>query len=83
MIYLIQGTFPTHMITQLHLLLHKKTLLFCTQLSNLLLEWFNQKIWQPRNKYQHDWETLRNITTKSKRTKISYTPNLLTTLIHP
>ena len=38
MIYLIQETFPTHMTTQLHLLLHKKTLLFCTQLSNLLLE---------------------------------------------
>jgi exonuclease III/ribonuclease HI len=80
-LYLIQGTFPTHITTQLHSLLLKKTSTFCIQLSNSLLEWFNQKIWQPRNTYQHNWETLRNITNKSKRTKKTYTLNLTITSI--
>jgi len=73
LLLLIQGTIPTTCFDQTNILHKKLTTDFFTQLSNLLLLWFNNKIWKDRNQKQHEWETARGISKKTKKqTKIIY-----------
>ena len=67
---LIQGLYPISLYDDIKILLHKTTLPFFTTLSNASLNWFYQQIWLPRNILQQQWEKARNITNKSKRSKI-------------
>ena len=60
---------PTYHNTKI--LLKKQTELFLTNFSNNLLNWFYHIIWSQRNIFQHQWEIARNITKKTKRTKIT------------
>jgi hypothetical protein len=66
---LIQGTIPTTLFNSLKLILNKQTNKFIILLSNSLLEWFNNSIWFTRNIKHHEWEALRNISTKNKNKK--------------
>ena len=67
-LFLIQGTIPISLINSLKLQLKKLTINFFILLSNSLLEWFNNSIWNIRNQKHHEWETLRNISTKKRKT---------------
>src|SRR6185295_18967829 len=74
-LYTITGTFTSITYENIKSLINKQTDIFLLQLSNDLLNWFYQDLWSIRNIYQHQWEKSRNITSKSKRTKI-YLPTL-------
>jgi len=67
---LIQGLYPISLYDDIKTLFHKTTLPFFTTLSNSSLNWFYQQIWLPRNILQQQWEKARNITNKSKHSKI-------------
>ena len=74
-LYTITGTFTSIIYENIKSLINKQTDILLLQLSNDLLNWFYQDLWSIRNIYQHQWEKSRNITSKSKRTKI-YLPTL-------
>ena len=70
-LHAITGTYSLSIYDNIKTLINKQTDSFLLHLSNNLLTWFHQDLWSIRNIYQHQWELSRNITSKSKRTKIS------------
>jgi hypothetical protein len=67
----IVGTFTTITYNHIKILTQKQTNTFLTNLSNNLLNWYYEDLWFPRNTHQHNWEQSRNITSKTKRSKIT------------
>ena len=49
----------------------KQTNSLLSNISTKLLDWFYQEIWPICNISQHQWEQARNITSKSKQTKLA------------
>ena len=80
LIPIILGIYPRTIYQNIKTLLKKQTEPTLINLSNNLLHWFYHEIWFKRNTFQHQWESARNITPKTKRTKFS-TP-LLTNQIN-
>ena len=84
--HIIIGYYQLTTFNNLQTIFHKQTEILLTKLSNLTLDWFHQDIWTQRNFYQHQWETARNITFKTKKKKISFptqTPSNLSQIIQP
>jgi hypothetical protein len=71
----IQGLISNSLLNLVKNILHKNTKKFFINFSNLLLDWFFDSIWSPRNKIQHEWEKARNITKASKLLKTYRLPN--------
>jgi hypothetical protein len=67
---LLVGTISSTTFNNIKILTKKQTIPLLINLSNNLLSWFFNEIWFSRNIAQHQWETARNITSKSKRTKL-------------
>jgi len=67
---LLVGTISSTTFNNIKILTKKQTIPLLINLSNNLLSWFFNEIWFSRNIAQHQWETARNITPKSKRTKL-------------
>src|SRR6185295_19483067 len=68
---LLVGTISSTTLDNIKILINKQTIPLVINLFNNFLSWFFNEIWFSRNIAQHQWETARNITSKSKRTKLS------------
>ena len=67
LLLLIQGIIQITHYDQINSLIKKTTNNFFIKLSNSLLLWFNDKIWNNRNQIHHEWETARGISQKTKK----------------
>ena len=67
----ILGIFSKSIYQNIKTLLNKQTELFLINFSNNLLNWFYQEIWFKQNSFQHQWEMARNITQKTKCSKLT------------
>ena len=67
LLLLIQGIIQITYYDQINSLIKKTTNNFFIKLSNSLLLWFNDKIWNNRNKTHYEWEAAHGISQKIKK----------------